>query len=151
MAGNRIQRISIVLAQMRYTLCAHCILRKDDTESCFGRPETHPISHPSVNYLFYGGRNIFICPDPPWSILFCLIKYIKVSPPPPKLPPSQISGVIKIMSSINPLCVSLCACVLYVCWRSRVWRTFRKKTKYTVESYSNVHCTLPTPQTLQQS
>ncbi len=25
-AGNRIQRISIVLSQMRYTLCAHCTL-----------------------------------------------------------------------------------------------------------------------------
>jgi hypothetical protein len=64
------------------------------------------------------------CPGPlVYSILFDHI-YIKVSPS-----PSQISGVIKIMSSINPLCVSLCSCVLYVCLRSRVWRTFRKKIK----------------------
>jgi hypothetical protein len=73
-----------------------------------------------------------------YSILFDHI-YIKVSPLPFS---SQISGVIKIMSAINPLCVSLCSCVLYVCLRSRVWRTFRKKLSTYVRKLMYI---VPTP------
>ena len=75
-----------------------------------------------------------------YSILFDHI-YIKVSPL-----PSQISGVIKIMSSINPLCVSLCSCLLCMCVLGVGFGAlFVKKTKY-IRSKTNVHCTLPNPQ-----
>ncbi len=77
-----------------------------------------------------------------YSILFDHI-YIKVSPL-----PSQISGVIKIMSSINPLCVSLCSCLLCMCVLGvgfgalfvKKLCTYGRKLMYTVPSY---------PQTLQ--
>jgi len=78
-----------------------------------------------------------------YSILFDHI-YIKVSPP----SPSQISGVIKIMSSINPLCVSLCACVLYVCWRNRGVTWFG--ALFVKKKLSSVHSVqFPPPPTLQ--